>query len=132
MFGRADIDLNDPDNKIYMAVTQNQIDDLVNSADIKSRDYELIRALGEGKTDSFFGITFVKSGRLSLTGGTVRTCAAWCKSGVILCLPQEITMKVSTRPDKQENWQALAKLKCGATRIEDAKVIQVFCDEYRG
>lgn len=128
MFGAADIDLDDPDNAICMAVTQRQIDDLVQSADIKNRDYELIRALGEGKTDTFYGIRFVRTGRLNVTG-TTRTCAAWCKSGVVLCVPQEITMKVSTRPDKNENWQALAKLKCGATRIEDAKVIQVFCEE---
>lgn len=131
-FGRADIDLDDPENTIYMAVSQNQIDDLLNSADIKSRDYDLIRAIGEGKSDTFLGIHFVRTGRLTLTGGTVRTCAAWCKSGVVFCCPQEISMRVETRADKMGNWQAMAKMKCGATRIEDAKVIQVFCDEYKG
>ncbi|MBQ7731597.1 MAG: hypothetical protein IJT68_07160 [Lentisphaeria bacterium] len=132
-FGLADIDLDDPENKVYMAVTQKQIDDLVRGTDIKSRDYDAIRALGEGRTNSFYGIEFVTTGRLKKVsdGGTgfIRTCAAWCKSGIILCIPKEISMKVETRADKCDNWQALAKMKAGATRIEDAKVIQVFCEE---
>ena len=131
-FGNADIDLDDPENKVYMAVTQNQIDDLVRGTDIKSRDYDAIRALGEGRTNTFYGIQFVRCGRLkksATSGGYSRTCAAWCKSGVILCIPKEISMAVNQRADKQNNWQALAKLKGGATRYEDAKVIEVFCFE---
>ena len=38
-------------------------------------------------------------------------------------------MSVKQRPDKNDNWQALAKLKGGATRIEDEKVVQIFCQE---
>ena len=132
-FGLADIDLDDPENKVYMAVTQNQIDDLVRGTDIKSRDYDAIRALGEGRTNSFYGIEFVKTGRLKKVsdGGTgyIRTCAAWCKSSAILVIPKDISMAVNTRPDKCNNWQALAKLKGGGTRLEDAKHLQIFCAE---
>jgi len=131
-FGKADIDLDDPENTLYMAVTQTQIDDLVRGTDIKSRDYDAIRALGEGRTNTFYGIRFVRCGRLkktATTGGYSRTCAAWCRSGIILCIPKEISMDVSQRNDKQNNWQALAKLKGGATRYEDAKVQQIFCFE---
>ena len=127
-FGKADIDLDDPENTLYMAVTQSQIDDLVRSADIKSRDYDAIKALGDGTSSKFYGIQFVKTGRLKKSSG-IRTCAAWCKSGIVFVEPKAISMKVSTRPDKLDNWQALAKMKCGATRIEDAKVLQVFCKE---
>ena len=127
-FGLADIDLDDPENKLFMAVTQHQIDDLVRDTDIKSRDYEAICALGEGKTNTFYGIQFVKSGRLKKNSG-IRKCAAWCKSGAILCIPKEISMKVETRPDKCDNWQALSKMKAGGTRLEDEKFLQVPCAE---
>ena len=38
-------------------------------------------------------------------------------------------MDVSQRKDKNNNWQALAKMKAGSTRIEDKKVVQIFCQE---
>lgn len=131
-FGKADIDLDSPENTVYLAMTQNQLDDLVKNTDIKSHDYDAIRALGEGRTNSFYGINFVRCGRLKKTatdGGFIRTCAAWCRSGIILCEPKSISMSVKQRADKCDNWQALAKMKAGATRIEDAKVLQVFCFE---
>lgn len=132
MFGKADIDLDDPENELIIAVTQSQIDDLARGIEIRSRDYDAMRDLYTGKTNKFLGFTFVRCGRLTKTvsgDGFSRKCAAWCKSGVVLCVPQEITMSVKQRPDKNDNWQALAKLKCGATRIEDKKVVQIFCQE---
>lgn len=132
-FGKADIDLDDPENKIYMAITQNQLDDLLRATEVTNRDYNTVAALVQGTVKSFMGIEFVRTGRLKKVsdgnGGYIRTCAAWCKSGAVLCIPKEISMKVETRPDKCDNWQALAKMKAGATRIEDAKIIQVFCEE---
>ena len=132
-FGKADIDLNDPENELFLAVTQEQMDDLARSVDVRSRDYMAMRDLYEGKTRKFLGFTFVQTGRLSATavasGGATRTCAAWCKSGVVLVVPKEISMSVDQRPDISNNWQALAKMKAGATRIEDEKVVQILCYE---
>ena len=131
-FGKADIDLNDPENTLYMAVTQSQIDDLANDIDVRSRDYDAIKDLLARRTDTFMGIKFIMTGRLPLTqvdGGYSRMCAAWIKSGVVLATAQEIAMEVNTRPDKNNNWQALARLAAGATRLEDAKVQQIYCFE---
>jgi hypothetical protein len=131
-FGKADIDLDDPENELIIAVTQSQLDDLVKDVDVKNSLYGAMNDLYVGKTNKFLGFTFVKTGRLQKSvsgGGYSRKCAAWCKSGVILCVPQEITMSVKQRPDKNDNWQALAKLKAGSTRIEDEKVVQIFCQE---
>lgn len=131
-FGKKDINLDDPENELIIAVTQAQLDDLLTGVDIKNSLYDAIKDLYTGKTNKFLGFTFVKCNRLKkrVSGtGYSRKCVAWCKSGVVLCVPQEITMSVKQRPDKNDNWQALAKLKGGATRIEDAKVIQIFCQE---
>lgn len=131
-FGKKDIDLDDPENELIIAVTQTQLDDLLTGVDIKNSLYDAMKDLYTGKTNKFLGFTFVRSNRLkkAVSGaGFSRKCAAWCKSGVILCVPQEITMSVKQRPDKNDNWQALAKLKGGATRIEDEKVVQIFCQE---
>ena len=127
-FGKADIDLDDPENELIIAVTQTQMDDLVKDVDVKNSLYQAMNDLYVGKTNKFLGFTFVRTGRLKKTGSS-RKCVAWCKSGVILCVPQEITMSVKQRADKNDNWQALAKLKAGSTRIEDEKVVQIFCNE---
>lgn len=131
-FGKADIDLSAPGNELYIAVTQRQMDDLLEGVDVKNSLYSAMMDLYCGKTDKFLGFKFVRTERLkkAVSGeGYSRTCAAWCKSGVILCVPQEIKMTVNTRADKNNIWQAEAKMKAGATRIEDTKVVQIFCQE---
>jgi hypothetical protein len=131
-FGKADIDLAAPGNELYIAVTQRQMDDLLEGVDVKNSLYSAMMDLYCGKTNKFLGFNFVRTELLQRTesgGGFARTCCAWCKSGVILCIPQEIKMTVNTRPDKNNIWQAEAKMKAGATRIEDAKVVQIFCQE---
>lgn len=132
LFGRADIDLSAPGNELYIAVTQRQMDDLLEGVDIKNSLYSAMMDLYCGKTNKFLGFNFVRTERLvkkESGSGFSRTCACWCKSGVILCVPQEIKMTVNTRADKNNIWQAEAKMKCGATRIEDEKVVQIFCQE---
>lgn len=131
-FGKADIDLDDPANELHIAVTQSQLDDLARSVDYANRDYNAIQDLYHGKCNTFMGFNFHRCGRLEAAaadGGLIRTCAAWVKSGVVLVVPQEIKMTVNTRPDKNNNWQAHAVMKAGATRIEDEKVQQIFCYE---
>ena len=128
LFGKADIDLDDPENTPCMAVTQSQLDDLLRTTQATSADYNSVKALVDGTIHRFMGFEFVRCGRLPVAS-TVRTCVAWVKSGVLLGVPQDISMSVSQRHDKSDNWQALAKLKAGACRVEDAKVVQVFCKE---
>jgi hypothetical protein len=38
-------------------------------------------------------------------------------------------MSIFQNHQKWDNWQYLAKMKGGATRLEDAKLVQVFCQE---
>lgn len=132
-FGRADVDIEDPDNQVYMAVTQRQMDDLARSVDLANKDYaDSIRALYNGKTDTFLGVKFVKIQRLPFTqseGGRSRMCAAWCKSGIILAERQALEVKIDQNMNKQYNWQVFMSTSLGCTRIEDVKVQQVYCWE---
>lgn len=132
-FGKADIDLDDPQNKIFMAITQTQLDDLARGVEVRSGDYEALQRLLKGQTNEFLGITFVRCGRLTATdldgGGKSRMCAAWCKSGIVLAMQKEMSMSIFQNHDKWDNWQYLGTMKAGATRLEDAKFLQVFCAE---
>ena len=131
-FGKADVDLDDPQNKVYMAITQTQLDDLARGVEVRSKDYEALQSLLKGQTNEFLGITFVRCGRLKandVDGGKSRMCAAWCKSGIVLAMQKEISMSIFQNHDKWDNWQYLATMKAGATRLEDAKFLQVYCYE---
>lgn len=132
MFGKADVDLSAPGNELYLAVTQQQMDDLLAGVDVKNSLYSAMMDLYCGKTNKFLGFQFVRTERLTKVesgSGFARTCAAWCKSGVILGTSADIKMTVNTRPDKNNIWQAAGIMRCGATRIEDSKVVQIFCQE---
>jgi hypothetical protein len=128
LFGKADIDLDDPANTLYMAISQTQLDDLLRTTEVTSGDYNIVKALVDGSVKKFMGFEFIQLERLRKTSG-IRKCCAWCKSGVQLALPQDISMEVNTRPDKSNAWQALGKIKGGAGRPEDEKVVQIFCAE---
>lgn len=131
-FGSADIDIQDPRNKIYMAITQRQLDDLAAGVDSKNANYAAFNNFLTGATDEFLGIHFVMCGQLPATeldGGKSRMCAAWCKSGIVLAMQKEISMSIFQNHQKWDNWQYLATMKGGATRLEDAKFLQVYCFE---
>lgn len=131
-FGKADIDINDPRNQICMAVTQSQIDDLSRDIDSRNADFSAFNKFLIGETDKFLGIKFIMCGELPLIGeegDQSRMCVAWCKSGVVLAMQKEVEMSIFQNHQKWDNWQYLAKMKGGATRLEDAKLVQVFCQE---
>jgi len=132
MIAKSDVDLDDPENKTYLGISQDQLDDLLRTTEVTNADYAAVKALVAGTLNSFYGFEFVRTQRLHRTAletGYSRNCVAWCKSGVVLALPEDITMRVSERADKGYNWYAYGKLKGGCTRIEDAKVVHVPCYE---
>ena len=81
LFGKADIDLDDPTNVLHMAITQNQLDDLLKEEKLTSNEYANVKALVNGDIDTFMGFKFIRIQRMPLAE-SIRTCVAWAKSGV--------------------------------------------------
>lgn len=130
LFGKADIDLDDPANELYMAVTQQQLDDLLAVTEVKSSDYNIVKALADGTVKRFMGFTFVPTQRLVKNTSTdIRTCFGWVKSGIAVALPIDIKKSVNQRPDKCNEWYAYAELSVAAARMEETKVVEIACDE---
>lgn len=130
LFGTNDVDLDDPENKLYLAVSQLQLDDLLNTTEVKSADYNTVKALVKGDIDSFMGFDFVRTERLLLNKTTdIRTCFAWAKSGLLLALNEDITVKITERGDKSFATYVYACISAGATRMEEKKVVEIPCDQ---
>jgi len=61
--------------------------------------------------------------------GTSRQCYAWAEDGMKLAIGKDIKAEITQRPDKSYATQVYYCASFGATRMEEAKVIQVLCNE---
>lgn len=120
---------NDPDEARFMTVTANSLHSLLRNTEVTSADYNTVKALVEGKVDSFMGFNFIRTQRLSTDGSGYRRHIAWIKSGLLLAVSQEPSVDVGPRRDKRNSVQVYVTLGIGATRMEEEKVVEVKVDE---
>lgn len=119
----------DPDEARFMAVSAKQVQDLLRNTEVTSEDYNTIKALVEGKVDTFMGFKFIRTQRLALNTSTdVRTCFAWVKSGLRFSDAGRTT-RMDIRADRSHSLQIRTTAALGATRTEEKKVVQISCDE---
>jgi len=124
----AEVDDSDPR---IMVVSAKQIQDLLRTTEVISHDYNSIRALVNGDIDTFLGFKFrrVASSLLPYNSSTgVRTCFAYVKSGIKLADAGRRVL-VDIRSDRSHSLQIRSVASLGATRMEEAKVVEVACDE---
>ena len=129
LFGKNDVDIEDPENKLYLVHTQQQLDDLLAVTQTTSSDYAAVKALVEGNITYFMGFEFIRTEKLALSGDDVRTCFAFAKSGIGLGKWADIQTEVEKRGDKSFAWYAYTCMSVGATRLEEKKVVEIPCDE---
>ena len=53
----------DPEETRYLVCTANQLSDFLNIAEVKSSDYNSIKALVQGEVDTYLGFKFIRSER---------------------------------------------------------------------
>ena len=123
--------------KLFIAVTQQQIDDLLNNVNqVSSSDYAAVKALVNGDVTYFAGLEFIRLGSdaansaaLSLSAGDIRTCFAYAQSGLLRSMGQDAKSNISIRHDKNDATQVYSNMSVGATRMQEAYVQEVLCDE---
>jgi hypothetical protein len=112
----------------YIAVTAQQIDDLLGTTEVTSSDYNTVKALVQGDIDTFMGFKFIQIERLGLDGSGDRRCFAWAKSGMHIGMWNDISTRIGERADKSYATQVYVKGTFGATRVEEKKVVEIICD----
>lgn len=147
-FGINDVD---DSEQIHMAVSQKQLDGLLNDNKVTSADYATVKALVKGEIDTFMGIKFhrtqriqtagadgfvatidVNTGAVTLStgnGDNTRRCFAWVPSGLVGAVGQDIEAKIEQLPTKNYSTQVFARMSFGAVRLEEEKVVGVLCTE---
>ena len=141
------------DSDLFFAFSAEQLDDLLGETLVVNVDTAAIKALVNGDVDSYMGFKFLRTERLTsqdasvtnvvynkdtgefgagtgtISAGTVCHCIAWQKEGVLLAIAQDVMGRIDERNDKHFAKQVYASLSMGGTRLEEEKVVQVFCLE---
>lgn len=123
----ADNDV-DPDEERYAIVGPAQIEAMLNTSTVTSSDYNSIRLLMKGEIDTFMGFKWITSTRLPKSGN-IRKVFFYAKSAMGLSVGLDVVTSIDKRPDKNNSMQPYAQMSLGSTRIEEAKIVEVACDE---
>lgn len=124
----AEVDIeNDP---LFVPLSSKQHDNLLGEAQAISLDYNDKPVLVEGKMTAFMGFNFFFSERMQLDGSGYRRVPAYAKSGMYLGIWNDIRTDISQRKDKAGlPWQVYVYGTFGATRLEEAKIVEIKCSE---
>lgn len=121
----------------YIAVTAEQVDDLLGEVVVGSSDYNSVKPLESGEVSGFMGFNFIpyEDNGSSLAGkgiptfvdgsDTVRQLPVWVPDGMHYGSWDGLTIIINNRPDKNNIKQIHATFTGGATRLEEGKVFQL-------
>lgn len=117
---------------IYAALPADKEADLFNEALVTSGDFNSRNqaVIADGRLAGILGIQFIHSERFvggdqSSAPGTPYQIPVWEKSGMCLGIWNDVNVNVAEVPTKRFNWQVYMGLTCGATRVEEKRVVQL-------
>jgi len=113
----------------FIVISAEQLEDLLNTTEVTSSDFNTVKALVEGTLDTWLGFKFVHSEQLETDASDSRLVLAYQKKGIQLAIQNEAEGRIDPRPDKNYAWQVYLKIVLGAVRLEEERVIQIACSE---
>lgn len=122
----------DPEEERFIVPNAAQMASLLSSTKATSSDYASVKALVEGKIDSYMGFSFIRSERIGVDGNADHKVLFWAKSGMLLALGKEPMARISERDDKNYATQVFYSMTIGSTRMEETKVGYIECDPSTG
>jgi len=135
----------DPSIERYFALNSSALQSLLKETAVTSADFNTVKALVQGELDTFMGFKFIRLERLAsesvffdgVTGdilaapgstlANAKHMLAWAKDGVLLSVGKDMQGKIDPRVDKSYAMQVYACMSIGATRLEDAMVVDIAC-----
>jgi len=110
-------------------VSAEQLEDLLNQTEVKSIDYNSVKALVQGEVDTFVGFHFVHSEQLGIDGSSDRRCPLYQKNSMKLAVWIEKRGTIDRLPSKNNSTQVFYEMRCGATRMDEKGVIEMISSE---
>jgi hypothetical protein len=117
----------DPARRRYFVTNPYNINQLLNTTEVKSSDYNTVKALAMGQINTFCGFEFIMSTRLVAddtdTGAT--KCYAFAQDAIVLSVSKEPTVEIDRLPTKNYTTQVYVEMSLGATRVEGPAVVGI-------
>lgn len=119
----------DESRQRYFLTNPHNMNQLLNTTEVKSSDYNTVKALAQGFIDSYMGFTFIKSTRL-VTGVDLQCIRsyAFAQDAIVLAVAEEPNVSIDLRPDLLNSTQVYSTLSIGATRVEGPAVVSIELD----
>jgi len=115
----------DEQSSPIMVVHPKQITSLLNITEVKSADYNTVKALAEGKVDTFCGFKFITSTQVAVSS-TTYSCVAFHPSALRITRGGLVT-SIKERADLSDSMQLYSYFRLAGTRVHDEAVIQIDC-----
>lgn len=122
-----DADVEEDDR--FCAIKPSQLSDLLNVNEVVSSDFNVVKALVQGELNTWLGFQFRKTTRLTNNASGNRKCFAWHRAAMQLGIQKEPTGRIDERKDKMYAWQTFFSMSIGATRLEEARIVEIVCLE---
>lgn len=113
----------------YVAISAEQVSDMLRSVEATSGDYAQLKRLESGEIDTFMGFRFIKTQRLPVDGSGYRRLPVWVPSGIHVGQWNALETRIGERPDKKYITQIYMWGSLGATRTQEAKVVEIKASE---
>jgi len=113
----------------YMVHTAAQLEDLLNTTEVTSSDYNVVKALVQGEIATWVGFSWIHSERLLTDTNGNRLCYAFQRMALQLAIQKDIEGRIDERVDKNMAWQVYLRMCMGATRLEENRIISIACVE---
>jgi len=119
----------DDERQRYFLTNPHNINQLLNTTEVKSADYNTVKALAQGFIDTFMGFRFLKSTRLATGADTAAIRSyAFAQDAIVLGVQSEPQVSIDLRPDLLNSTQIYSTLGIGATRVEGPAVVSIELD----
>jgi len=119
----------DEDEEKFLIISAKQKTSLLNTTEIKSADYNSVKALVEGKINTYLGCKVIRSQRLGTDSNGDRQVLLFTRTGLGLAISEEVVARIDERPDLNYAKQVYFRMHIGATRLEEEKVVEIACNE---
>lgn len=108
----------------YLAMSSLDLQDLLNTTEATSSDYNSVQTLVRGDIDTFYGFKIIRTELLPVAVD-VTSCFAWVKNAMCVGIGRDVVTRVDQRPDLSYAWQVYLAFTGGATRVDDRGVVEI-------
>lgn len=122
----------DDGQEVFCIVTAKMLQQLLMQTEVTSADYNTVKALAEGRVNSYMGLTFVRTELLTIETSTYRRALVYPRQALLNAMAQDITVRVSELPTKRYSVQVYVKGSFGSSRMWEEAIVGIDVDETYG